>query len=41
MVPQVLLGSHFLEYQQRMVNTVQTGETLLQLLLVIDEVKAI
>ena len=35
-VPGQLLGSHFLEYQQRMTNTVQTGETtLLQLLLVI------
>ena len=31
-----ILRSHFLEYQQRMTNTVQTGETtLLQLLLVI------
>ena len=35
-VPGQLLGSHFLEYQQRITNTVQTGEaTLLQLLLVI------
>ena len=31
-----ILGSHFLEHQKRMTNTVQTGETtLLQLLLVI------
>ena len=35
-VPGQFLGSHVLEYQQRMTNTVQTGETiLLQLLLVI------
>ena len=35
-VPGQLLGSHFLEYQQKKTNTVQTGETtLLQLLLVI------
>ena len=35
-VPRQHLGSHFLEYQQRMTNTVQTGETtLLQLLLLI------
>ena len=33
MVPEQVLGSHFLEYQQRMKNTVSTGETtLLQLL---------
>ena len=35
-VPGQLLGPHFLEYQQKMTNTVQTGETiLLQLLFVI------
>ena len=33
MVPEQVQGSHFLEYQQRMKNTVSTGETtLLQLL---------
>ena len=38
MVPEQLLGSHFLEYQQRITNTIETGEaTLFQLL--IDEVE--